>query len=82
MEIRSTRGGEIADHLDGGVAQPLVFLKMPADKNELRTEFTRLLSWHAAADPESLGFVRSGKHNSTTDGDGFAAQRRLKQLLY
>ena len=75
-------GREIADHFDGRVAQPLIFLKMPADKNELRTEFTRLLSRHAAADPESLGFVRSGKHNSTTDGDGFAVQRRLKQLLY
>src|SRR6266536_3448572 len=74
-------GREIADHVDGGVAQPLVFLEMPADKYELRTEFTRLPSRHAAADPESLGFVRSGKHNSTTDGDGFAAQRRVKQLL-
>ena len=75
-------GREIADHFDGGVAQPLIFLEMPADKGELRTEFARLPSRHAAADPESLGFVRSGKHNSTTDGHGFAAQRRVKELLY
>ncbi len=66
-------GREIADHLDGGVAQPLVFLEMPADKGELRTELARLPSRHAAADPEGLGFVRGGKHNSSTDGDGFAA---------
>ena len=73
---------EIADHLDGGVAQPLVFLEMPADKDELRTEFVRLPSRHAAANAEGLGFVRSGKHNPTADGNGFAAQRRIKQLLY
>src|SRR5271168_1272417 len=52
---------EIADHLDGGIAQLLVVLEMAADKSELRTELTRLPSRHAAADPESLGFVRSGK---------------------
>ena len=75
-------GREIADHFDGGVAQPLIFLEMPADKGELRTEFARLPSGHAAADPEGLGFVRSGKHNPTADGYGFAAQRRVKQLLY
>jgi len=60
----------------------LIFPKMPADKGELRTEFARLPSRHAAADPEGLGFVGSGKHNPTTDGNGFAAQRRVKQLLY
>ena len=36
------KGREIADHLDGGVAQPLVFLEMLADKGELRTELARL----------------------------------------
>jgi hypothetical protein len=66
-------GCEIADHLDGGVAQPSVVLEMAANKSELRTEFARLASRHAAADPEGLGFVGSGKHNPTTDGDGFAA---------
>src|SRR5258706_6372035 len=75
-------GREIADHFDGGVAQPLVFLEMPADKGESRTEFARLPSRHAAADPEGPGFVRSRKHNPTTDGNGFATQRRVKQLLY
>jgi hypothetical protein len=75
-------GREIADHFDGGITQPLVFLEMPVDKGELRTELARLPSRHAATDPEGLGFIGSGKHNPTTDGNGFAAQRRVKQLLY
>jgi hypothetical protein len=66
-------GREIAEHLDGGIAQPLVVLEMAADKSELRTELARLPSRHAAADPEGLGFVGSGKHNPTSNGDGFAA---------
>jgi hypothetical protein len=45
-------GREIVDHLDGGIAQPLVVFEMAADKNELRTDFARLPSWHAAAHPE------------------------------
>ena len=56
-------------------------LEMAADKSELRAEFARLPSGHAAANPEGLGFVRSGKHNSTADGNGFSAQRRIEQLL-
>src|SRR6202049_4023033 len=62
-------------------AQPLVVLEMAADKGELRTEFACLPSRHAAADPEGLGFVRSGKHNPTPYGDGLAAQRRVEQLV-
>jgi hypothetical protein len=75
-------GREIADHLDGGVAEPLVFLEIPAYKRELRTEFARLPSRHPATDPEGLGFIGSGKHNPTTNGNGLATQRRVKQLLY
>src|SRR6266581_9123395 len=54
---------------------------MAVDKRELRTELARVPSRHAAADSEGLGFVRSGEHNPTTDGDGLAAQRRIEQLL-
>ena len=74
-------GREIIDYLDGGVAQPLVFLEMAANKNELRAELARLPSRHTPADPEGLGFVGSGEHNSATDGDGLAAQGRIEQLL-
>ena len=41
MEIRSTSGREIIEHLDGRIAQPLVFLEMAADENQLRTELAR-----------------------------------------
>src|SRR6266446_6472327 len=54
---------------------------MAVDKSELRTELARVPSRHAAADSEGLGFVRSGEHNPATDGDGFAAQRRIEKLL-
>jgi hypothetical protein len=73
--------GEVVDHRDRGIAQPLVALEMAVDKGELRAEFARLPSRHAAADPEGLGFVRRGQHNPAADGNGFAAQRRVEQLL-
>src|SRR5262245_13592096 len=73
---------EIADHLDGGVAQPLVVLEVAVDKNKLRTKLARVSSRHAAADAERLGFVRSGKHNPTAHGDWLAAQCGVEQLLY
>ena len=58
----------------------------PADaeralESTFRTEFASLPSRHAAADPKGLGFVRSGKHNPSADGDRLAAQRRVEQLL-
>jgi hypothetical protein len=48
----------------------LVFLEMSAHKSELRAEFARSPTWHPSADPEGPGFVRSGKHDATTDRDG------------
>src|SRR5262245_15824668 len=32
--------GEIIEHSDGSIAQPLVVLEMPADKDQLRTKLT------------------------------------------
>ena len=72
---------EITQHLDRGVAQPLVVLEMAADKSELRTEFARPPSRHPAANPERLGFIRGGQHHAPTNGDRPAAQRRVEQLL-
>jgi hypothetical protein len=43
------KGREIVDHLDGGIAQPLVVVEMAADKGELRTGFARLPSRHTVA---------------------------------
>src|SRR5262249_1152774 len=38
-------------------------------------------SGHPAADPEGLGFIRSGKHDPVTNGDRLATQRGVEQLL-
>ena len=72
---------EIAEHLDGGVAQPLVLLEMAADEDELRAELARPPPRHPAAHPERLGLVGGGQHDPAADGDRLAAQRRVEQLL-
>src|SRR6516162_10029191 len=41
---------EIIKHIDGSVAQPLVILEMPADKDQLRTQLTSHASRHTATD--------------------------------
>ena len=72
---------EIVEHLDGGVAETLVLLEMPIDKDKLRTNLLRPPPRHAAANAESLRLVRCGEHNSTADRDGFAAERSVEHLL-
>ena len=74
-------GREIVDHVDGGIAQPLVVLEMAADKDELRTKLARPPSRHTAADSEGPGLVGRGKHNPAADGYWLAAQGRIEQLL-
>src|SRR5262249_38943992 len=73
--------GEITQHLHGAGAQPLVVLEMPADKSELRAKLARVPSRHPAANPEGLGFIRSGKHDLVTNGDRLVTQRGVEQLL-
>src|SRR5262249_40151368 len=41
---------EIIEHIDGGIAQPLVILEMPADKDQLWTQLTGPPSRHTATD--------------------------------
>ena len=67
-------GREVADHLDGGIAQPLVVREMTIDEDELRTQLARLPSRHAAADPEGFGLVRRGQYDPAADSDRLAAQ--------
>src|SRR5262249_33852892 len=54
---------------------------MAADKDQVRAEFVRPESRHAARDSEGFCFVGSGKHHTAADGDRLAAQRRVEQLL-
>ena len=42
------RRREIVEHVDDGVAEPLIVAKMAADKNQLRTELARPKARHAA----------------------------------
>jgi hypothetical protein len=72
---------EIAQHVDGGVAEPLIVLEMAADENELRTKLARAPSGHAAANAEGSGLIRSREHHAAADGDRLAPQRRIEQLL-
>src|SRR5262249_24546850 len=75
------QGCEITDDLDGGITQALILREMTDNEDELRAEFARTPSRHAAVDTESLGFVRSREHNPSTHGDGLRAQRGVEQLL-
>src|SRR5215467_3831788 len=72
---------EIIKHIDGSIAQPLVILEMPADKDQLRTQLTSPASRHTATDSKRLGLVRGGENHAAADGDRFSAQRRVEQLL-
>ena len=72
---------EVAQHLDRGIAQPLVLLEMAADENELRAELARPPSRHAAVHAEGLGLVGRREHDPAADRDRLAAQRRIEQLL-
>jgi hypothetical protein len=49
--------GEIIEHLDGGIAQPLVVLEMAIDEDQLRTKLSRPPPGHAAANAEGLGLI-------------------------
>src|SRR5687768_11460611 len=72
---------EIAQDSDGGVAEPLVFVEMSADKHEVGTELPRAPSRHAASYAEGPGFVGGREHDAAADRDRSAAQARVKQLL-
>ena len=72
---------EIAQDSDGGVAEPLVFVEMSADKHEVVTELPCAPSRHAASYAEGPRFVGGREHDAATDGNRLAAQARIKQLF-
>src|SRR5262245_56059853 len=75
------RRREIAQDCDGGVAEPLVFVEMSADKHEVGTELLRARSRHAASYAEGPRFVRRREHDAAADGNRLAAQARVEQLF-
>src|SRR6516164_883975 len=72
---------EIAQYFDGGVAEPLVFIEMSADKNEVGTELPRAPSRHAASYAEGPRFVRGRENDAAADRNRLASQARVKQLF-
>src|SRR6516164_2305010 len=72
---------EIAQDGDGGIAEPLVFVEMSADKNEVGTELPRTPSRHAASYAEGPRFVRGREHHATAHRNRLAAQARVEQLF-
>src|SRR5262249_11376413 len=72
---------EIAQDCDRGIAEPLVFVEVSADKNEIGTELPRAASRHAASYAEGPRFVRGCEHDAATDRNRLAAQPRVKQLF-
>src|SRR5512134_3221580 len=72
---------EIAQDADGGVAEPLVFVEMSADKHEVGTELPRAPSRHAASYAEGSRFVGGRENDSATDRNRLAAQARVEQLF-
>jgi len=73
--------GEVAQYSDGGVAEPLIFVEMSADKHEVGTELARAPSRHAASYAEGPRFVRGREHDAAADRNGLAAQARVEQLF-
>ncbi len=69
---------EIAQDADGGVAEPLVFVEMSADKNEVVTELPCAPSRHAASYAEGPRFVGGRENDAAADGNRLAAQARVE----
>src|SRR5262245_33449666 len=72
---------EIAQYPDRGVAEPLVFVEMSADKREVGTELPRASSRHATSYAEGPRFVRGGEHDAAADRNRLAPQARVEQLF-
>src|SRR4029450_7417112 len=72
---------EIAQDSDGGVAEPLVFVEMSADKNEVGTELPRAPARRAASYAEGPRFVGGRENDPAADRNRPAAQARVKQLF-
>src|SRR6476660_4243335 len=49
--------GEIIEHTDRSITQPLVLFEMTVDKDQVRAKLARPPSRHAAADAKGLGLV-------------------------
>src|SRR5260221_6054439 len=81
-ENRLDQRREIVEHVDSGIAEPLVLLEMTADEDQIGAKLARPPSRHSAVPPEGLRLVRSREHDPATDCNWLPAQRRVEQLFY
>jgi hypothetical protein len=72
---------EVPQHVDRGVAEPLVLAEVTADELQVGTEAACLPAGHPTVDSECLGLVRRGQDHAATDRDRCAAQTRIEELL-
>src|SRR4051812_20846565 len=72
---------EIAQDCDRGVAEPLVFVEVSADKHEVGTELPGAPSRHPASYTEGPRFVRGREDDAAADRNRLAAQARVEQLF-
>src|ERR1700682_2528293 len=73
---------EIAQDSDGGVADPLVFGEMSADKHEVGTELPRAPSRRAASYAEGPRFVGGRENDAAADRNRLGAPARGKSLFH
>src|SRR5262245_27229128 len=71
---------EVAQDCDGGIAEPLAFVEMSADKNEVGTELPRAPSRHAASYAEGPRFVGGREHDAAASRLP-SAESRVEQLF-
>src|SRR5262245_11196164 len=72
---------EIAQDSDGGIAEPLVFVEVSADKHEVRAELPRAPSRHAASYAEGPRFVGGRENDAAADRNRLTAQAMVEQLF-
>src|SRR3990172_3062468 len=75
------QGGEVTHDVDHLIAQALILGEVAAHEPELGAQLPGPASRHTAPDPECFGFVRGGQYHTTSDGDRYALQRRIQELL-
>ena len=72
---------EVAQDSDRRVAESLVFVKVSADKDKIRTQLPRAPSRHAASYAEGTRLVGGREHDAASHRNRLAAQTRVEQLF-
>jgi hypothetical protein len=77
MELLSTRGVKSSEHIDGRIAQPPVILEVPANKDQLWTQFASPPSGHTAKIPNAFASVAPFRPISRLEAENAVLRRQL-----